>query len=355
MRIYILILSCILVNQLYGATRSIRSEIHRYTLLRDKVLAERDLRKIDARTYFNLDAHISSGLRAMIGDVKGISEDTTKTDIQKETEILGALNQNLNTEKYLDVDLEFGAALPRFNLWGYKHDPGLLFNINIGSSLSIINDGTATNALAQIYLKTEQKIGLYTTLSKPDSKYSTKISLYKMQRNDLYSQSNSSQIRQDKKLINVDSTSIRKQNTYSTDLLFSYKDKDYLETEFLIRGLKLKTNTTKNGDLYYGNRPLVRYLIKMHFKKHFRWIPYAGISYRQRYTVDKGIYAGFIVEGDSSPFRFNTMIDTEFLTIVPQFKWKFINLVYSMKIPFRNGSGNVWTSNIYALNLRVFF
>ncbi|GAB4019572.1 MAG: hypothetical protein Fur0010_21650 [Bdellovibrio sp.] len=135
--------------------------MRRFSLLHDRLTIERSLIRDSYSQFFNLDIQASSGILDLIGDAKNGSSNTAQTQTQKELNMYQLLSKHVNTEKFVDVNVIAGIPLPDIKYKGNQFLNSLFYELNIGISLSVNNQDSATNPVAQSYVRKETKTGLY--------------------------------------------------------------------------------------------------------------------------------------------------------------------------------------------------
>jgi hypothetical protein len=130
-----------------------------------------------------LDLSVSSGLKRLIGEADEATENSQST-IAKTVSILTLLNQNINSEKFVDLDGLISSPLPYIKYKGLRFLPSIFFHINFGVSLSISSLESVTNPKAQVYIKKDTKLGLHSKIRLKKNKF-LHFSFYKLDRSDL--------------------------------------------------------------------------------------------------------------------------------------------------------------------------
>jgi len=305
-----------------------RSELYRYTLMRDKVLIDRQLKQVSFHSFFNLEVLLSSGSKSLIGDVKNGNR-AGLTSTQKQTNMLNILNNNVNTARYIDANLEAAIPLPSFKVSKFKIDSSLFYNFNIGLSLSIANTTNNSDPEVNLYLKKETRIGVDTYFqNNPSEAYGLRY--YQMSRSDLLSVLDEQSLASEGKLFEVDDLN-KKEVTYNLDLFYGTSTRAALyESRPLLHG-RLSFNVGQ-GQLYFG------------------------IHQRFKYALLRGIYAAydFRVKEDY-PFFVLAKISNQFITLNPRFETKYFKVNYTIKTPIENPQDELWHSTLHSLNIAVPF
>ena len=334
-----------------------RDEVHRYTLLRDRTLIEREIKhglnSYRYNHYFDLDLLIADGTREMITDIKNGIDDADN-QLEKTTNVLNILNKNMNSEKYVNLQASVGIPLPYIKIEELKILPSLFVSQNFGIMTSIDNQNDPTNPKAQIYFKTDTKYGLATRYKwREDHEFRT--SIYQLLRSDLSAKrtavdivdkgelSDFSELSDEQKALGIDFSYI-KQNGQST---------------YLLEILELFPGEATNSDTKtrYGMKPLfhARYSRK-YASSAWTWHPFVGIHLRQHYGLVDAFYAGTTLKLDRDiPFQLAFKMSNQFLTLIPAFSTQYFQLNYSFKTPYINPQDDIWVSAHHTLNIRFPF
>ncbi len=339
-------------NLLAGLGTQVPPELNRYTLMRDRILLERYLhRDADHSFFLDLNVHMTSGLKTLIGDLKTATDDS-KNAVEKQLAVNTVLSGNLNTGHMLDIDLGLGFPLPSFTLFKQKFLPGVRGGINVGASFATYIPTGSIMPTVQLYFKMETKYGLHSFLPH-NKRWSSEFFLYKMSRQDLQqSVTGSALAGDDEQLISTDKLS-NKIETYDIDWHTKYSDKK-TTIVMSIEELRLKDDTPELANAY-GYSPLMRVVFKRKIQDYYIWELMAGAQYRDRYSIGDGLFAGVDISMDGRPLSILTTVDGGFLTLSPKFKWKFIKLLYTLKIPVKNGHDGIWMPNIHAFSFKMYF
>lgn len=320
-------------------------------LLHDRIMIDRGLRERPYSTFFDLDLVISSGIRTLINDLSNTSESTNQTAVQKQLETLSLLSKNVNTEKYIDLLANAGIPLPDISIKGHKFYNSLFYQFNAGIMLSINNRASATNPVAQTYVRKEIKKGL-ASIYKPKKDLFYEFALYQLTRADTYASINSAQLSQDGEFFNLDDLT-QDQNVYAVDLIYNKHSKRGA-FEAGIRELKVMKDS--DVESIYGMKPLLH--------TQYTWFdergnilihPFVGVHFRNRYHLQRGIYGGahFNFAKKEVPFSLTLKASNQFVTFMPQFKASWFHFSYTFKNPYRNPQDEVWVSSLH--NIQIHF
>jgi len=345
-----LIIFCFFISMTsIQATTVLRSEINRYRLLRDRVLVESDLKKKRHNRFFDLDINISSGIKKIIGDVKENTESSTANAVDKQVAILGVINQNLNTERLIDITVEAAAPLPLFQLYSYKFLPALFFNINFGVSMSIDN-ADALNPKANIYVKKETQMGFHSKVNLGNKNRKMEVSVYKLTRSDLLFSRNQTQIVVEESLFDFGDLS-KEESALTLDVAYKIKHKNNYLT-FEIREFQF-LNISSEKETLIGKTPLFHTRYDFQEKQAaLIFKPFVGVHYRKKYNVFDGLYVGLKTKIDQNiPFEFTFKFDSQFFMIMPKVSFKYFHFLYSLKSPYRNPQNDLWVSSIHNINI----
>lgn len=352
----VFLLCCLLwpLSSLQGQTRN---EISRYTLLSDRATVERSVRtgphSSEKMQFLSLQLALSSGLKSLIGETNEATR-STLSSAEKQTEVLKLINKNINSERFVEGHLAVAAPLPMIKHRSFRLLPSLFSSLNLGSSFSFSAQTDPLNPEAQVYLKTDQKIGLYTRFFW-DKKREYEVSVYQLSRSDLYSTKTSAQIVEQETLIDFDDV-MREEKTVMLDFRYHQKHQ-HQSYVFEIQELKIKTSSSSEGDSLFRSRPLFHFQYWRHWQAtRIQWQAVLGHHYRQRYTILDGLYLG--LEADFKvvlPLTASAQISNQFFSLSPSLKMKFIQLYYQLSSPYRNPQDEMWVSTIHKVGLIIPF
>lgn len=317
-------------------TTSVRDELGRYTLLRDRTILERP----DHLSIMSAKAHVSSGTKSLVSEM---SEATEQSDpIQKNLQVLALLNRYLNTERYVDLDLKANIPLPYVNIQGYQFLPHLFYNFNLGAQLSISNFGDVSNPRAQTYLKKEKALGLASEFR--HDKYAGYFRFYQLTRSDLKSTLTYADIVTNQSLIKFDSLNIEGQ-VYALDFANTWTFKHNLITTEIREFAPIKDDV----ETAYGFRPLLH--LNYRSQRSF-WYYGGGLHYRRFYSLGDGIYVEAGVKREGSPsLAFSTRISNESVNLAPELNWGILHFRYGMRLQYRNPVNEMWVPATHFLIL----
>jgi len=332
-----------------------RHEINRYTLLEDRLLVEQGLRKQKHRAFLDLELNFSAGLKQLIGDLKN-STDPNLSQTQKATETQSLLSKNINTEKFVHVDLTLGAPLPFIKYDEYRLLPNLFYQLRLGTSFSLSNRIDGLTPTLQSYLKVDRKLGVHSALKWRED-VDVNFSLYQLERSDVAATLTATELVQKQKFFNF-SDLTETDKSYRLDLSW---EKTYSNYHHLLEVQELKflgaksTRRPKYSDrAFWHSRIIIDTKKSREENSAWRWLPLWGIHIRGRYDLDQGLYLGVkLVHNSDLPFHLTTLIDNETFTIMPEFKLRYFQFNYSMRSPYRNpiGDDEIWMSTIHTVNL----
>lgn len=326
---------------------SLRGEPQRYTLLHDRFTVDRILKKeILESQFFDLDLAASSGIRSLMNDIKTGTENVG-TSAQKQLNMFQVLSKNINSEKYIDLDVTAGIPLFDIKYKKYKFLPSFYFNLNFGVLFTTSNKDDATNPTGQLYIKKESKMGVQVAFPKSKQEFYF-INLYQMKRADTLSIVTSQSLATSGELFNFDSLE-NSQETIRLDLMYKKIDK-HREYTFEFRELSLLKQ--KDVSLAYRNNPFLRtqLLLNYDFEK-FTLSPFFGVHQRVWYPIHQGLYIGSVYKSKTIPIQVIGKLSYQFITLIPQFKTKYFQVNYALKNPYRNPQDNIWVSSIHSINL----
>lgn len=342
------------LSSLQGQTRN---EISRFTLLNDRAFVERSLRNgphnSEKMQFVSLQLALSSGLKGLIGDTKDATRSSLST-VQKETEVLKLINKNINSERFVEGHLAVAAPLPMIKHRSFRLLPSLFSGLNLGSSFSFSAQTDPLNPQAQVYLKTDQKLGLYTRFFW-DKKREYEVSFYQLSRSDLYSTRSSQQIIEQEALLDFDDE-MKEEKSLMLDFRYHQKHQ-HQSYVFEIQELKIKTSESSEGDSLFRSKPLLHFQYWRYWQaSRIHWQAVLGQHYRQRYTILDGLYLGLEADfKDVLPLTASAQISNQFFSLSPSLKVKFIQLYYQLSSPYRNPQDEMWVSTIHKLGLIIPF
>lgn len=332
---------------------TIREEMDRYFLLRDRVIIDRWLRSQNHNSFFKLDASVSSGTRKLIGDIKNQTESSSSDPIAKTLAVANLLNQQLNSEKYVDIDLEVGLPLPYFKIFNIKMLPSLFVNINLGLSLTISNFGDATNPRAQLYMKKDMKMGAKSLFQLKENQ-ELEIALYKISRADANNTVTALQIANDQALFDFDGLT-QNENSLMIDALYKLtKDENIYQLGFFEAGIYSMASERESD---YGKRPMTLLSWSRELKgRNHAWLVQVGHHHRKRYTLSDGLFAhGEVSWKDRLPLVGFFKVDPGFLTVGPIIRGRYFQFSYNYKTALINPQDKIWVPATHNILLDVRF
>jgi hypothetical protein len=321
-------------------------------------MVDRWLRGQHHESFFSFDIFASSGLRDLMAEIKTSTESTSASTAAKTLSVLNALNQQLNTERFLDAQLEVGAPLPYFSIKQYAFLPSIFYELNLGVSLSISNFGDATNPRAQVYIKKDQKTGLKTSIRRNEIEQ-LDVAIYRLNRADSSTIITASQIAQNAELFDLNSLDESHQ-MLSSDLNYSRQLKNDAgrPDHYFIGAQELQLwSLSATRKSYYGTSPLLNGGVGTTFKgRSHQWDVKVGMHWRKRYDLLEGFYSAAKVSWpDRSPFEVLFRVDPGFLSLMPQIQTKYLQFSYAYKTPFRNPQQTLWTPAMHVILLNIHF
>ncbi len=344
----IIILLLILANSAHA--QSLRNNLKRYTILRDKTLINKRLTHNLYEQYIDLDLQVSSGVKDLVADIKNKGNEAGASQSQKELNILEILNKNMNSERYIDLDATLGVPLPSFNLSKYRLTPSLFYNLNLGSLFTIYNQTSSLDPSVSVYVKKETKMGLSTIVTK-NGHIDThiKLNLYKLNRSDADLTKTKTELAESSKIFNFSDLSQSKE-TLSMDFIWKRESDHRL---WKIEMLEAKLLTLKEKEQYsYDNFPLFHFFHQWKGDAKKIWLePFAGIHMRKRYSIFDGIYVGSWLKFKDLPFRSSISLSNQFITFIPEFRVRHFYFNYKMRMAYTNPQDDIWVSTIHSFNL----
>lgn len=345
-----LIISIALLWPIMHSAYAGRGELSRFTLLHDRITVDRDLRERDHDHFLNIDLVVSSGLLDLISDLSNTSE-SNQTSVQKQLETLQILGKNVNTEKTVDALIGAGIPLPTMKIFGKSFYSSLFYEFHAGVMVSINNEASATNPVAQTYVRKQSKRGLSTLFQyKKDQSY--QVSLYQMLRADTEATVDSAELSGDGELFNLDELN-QDESVLAMDIHYR-KSSSNGAWDLALKELKLyRLNDIESN---YGQSPLFNGRYTWFFKsQYFKIDPFVGMQYRKRYKLPRSFYAGFFMNflNEKVPFNLIFKASNQFITLMPQFKTRWFHFSYTFKNPYRNPQDEVWVSSLH--NIQIHF
>lgn len=333
------------------AIKTVRSEINRFRLLKDKSEIERNLITKPHSAFLQLDLNISSGLKDFIGEIgSSTSKDTTT---EKEQGVASVLSKYVNTEKYFDAFAEVVIPLPYFNIYNYSLLPSLYANIYAGTSISINNQENALSPISQVYLQKTINTGV-TVEIKDDTKANLiySLNLYKRSRADLSAKKSASTIASDEEIVSLDQIK-KNQNDYVTNfgLKVLKENSSYL---FEIKELIL-LDAGSEIDNVIGNAPLFHIAKNKQYKfsKSELTLTY-GLHHRQKYSVFDGTYVATSFDfTHKSPIKLLIKLDTHFISLVTGVSFRHFNFRYGYKTALTNPRDEMWVPAQHNIHINI--
>ncbi len=329
----------------------VRDELSRYTLLRDRTIVERQIGRPSDSTFFDLDMMISAKTLKLIGEVRNGSN-SSLSSAQRQANMLEILNKNINTERFIDLDVALGIPIPDIKTKKRKFSPSLFFQNNFGVMATISNRENIADPKLQTYVKKESKIGLH-TIYQPQKNQRYFISLYQLTRADTADQLTSSQLANDGKFFNFNKLN-QKYKTLNLNLRWHYQKEG---RSFLIEFQELQLYKQSGRQNIFGTRLLghTQYAITIE-GGHLQWQPFGGVHYRKRYSISQGLYGGFKAKlKHDNPFSLGLKLDNHFAFITPQFRLPWFHFSYSYKTPYRNPQDDIWVHSLHSIHLSLPF
>ncbi len=337
-----------------GHASELRSEVDRFKLLSDRHAIDQEIRGIRKyNSYASLDITLSSGLRKIVNDISDATEGD-QSDAQKDLAVYKVLTQNLNTDKFIYLDVMAGAPLPYFKVGKWAFLPNLFMGINAGANLTIHNTVDALNPEAQTYLKIDKLLGIQSKI-KWNSEEQLTVRGYYLMRQDLSANASYTEISDDGEIVSTDDLD----KTLNTAMLDLAWDRQTSNHSFLLELKEIRlyklSNSTTNGN--YGSTPLIhgRYGRKVH-SELLQMTYSAGAHLRSGYDLNDGIYA--LVDLDfaqQAPFGFSAKIDRDFISFMPRANFNHFHFSYELQTAFRNPQEDIWASSIHSLAISAPF
>lgn len=335
------------------AIKTIRSEVNRFRLLKDKNEIERNLIARPHSTFFLLDLNISSGLKSFIAE---IDSSTSKEDeTQKQTGITEVLSKYVNTERFLEAHIESNIPLPFFKYNNYAFLPTLFGSFYAGTSLSINNQDDPTAPVAQVYLQKNINIGVNFEVKKDTKKDQIyQVALYKRSRADVSAKKNAQKIATDDDVVSLDEIK-KNQNDYVADIGFKTKKK---ERVFLLEVKELKLmDAGSEIDNTIGNAPLLHFSTsKEYLFEKFKMNLIYGIHHRQKYSLFDGTYIASSFDfTQKSPIQFLLKANSHFLSFNAGVSFRYFNFRYGYRTPLTNPRDEMWVAAQHHIHLNIPF
>lgn len=330
---------------------NVRSELKRFTLLHDRYLVDRYLRSETESYLIYLDTAVSSGVKKIVSDIKDSAE-TEQDPVQRQLKTLQVLTRNLNTEKYIDIDVGLGFPLPLFKIRQFEFKTSPFVQANLGASFSFNNQNESSLAVAQTYIRKELKLGIKSKIKK--RKDETLIfNVYQLTRSDVFASMDQADIVNQGKL--VDFGTLDQDNVYIAADIGYQREFDNYQYRFEVKEIPFMETVSIPGTPRYTKTPLFHYHYR---RKNLSYEllgiePFFGAHYRSDYSVVQGLYLGGLFHFSNLPFTLASKLSNHFLTLNPLFRAKYFQFNYSLKIPHRNPQDDMWTASIHSLNIAV--
>ncbi len=351
--IFLSLWSC---SPLLTHAQTARGEIQRFTLLHDRITIDRQLRERPYSEFLSIDLVLSSGIRTLINDLSNTSESTSASPAQKQLETLSLLSKNVNTEKTIDALVSAGIPLPDLKIKGHHFYNSLFYQFHAGIQLSINNRASATNPVAQTYVRKQIKKGL-ATIYRPKAQRAHQdqfweMAFYQLTRADTAVSLSSTELASDGEFFNLDDLN-RDHNFYAADLIYHRRSKTG-SFELGAREVQIKSDSEEKS--LYGTSPLLHTQFTWKGEsKNILIRPFVGVHYRKWYALHRGLYGGahFNLAKREIPFSLTFKVSNQFLTFMPQFKTSWFHFSYTFKNPYRNPQDEVWVTSLH--NLQIHF
>lgn len=328
-----------------------RGEIQRYTLMHDRYIIDRGLRKLRYDQFLDLDIVASSGLKKFLGEVEASSKNASTT-AARDLAVLGALAKHINTERYLDFDLSLGAPLPYIRYRKFQMLPSLFYNINMGASNTLSNLEDGTTVKAQSYVKLEKRLGFLSRI-KWNKKEEVRLAIYHFTKTDVGLNLNVSAVGNKTSVFKFDDA-IKDHKMLASDWSWILTKERYtLLAE--VQELQLLSMTEAGQKSLHGTRPLLHTRLTNNIRiGNLLLKPFYGLHFRKWYDITDGLYIGTSLQYNIEiPFEFLLKLSNEFITLMPQFKTKYFQFVYSLKTPYRNPRQKIWVSALHNVNISI--
>ncbi|MCP4914941.1 MAG: hypothetical protein GY909_17615 [Oligoflexia bacterium] len=324
---------------------NLRSEVDRYIILSDRVIVDRSL-KVDAQhqEFLGLDLVASSGIRSIISDVKSGTE--TSNPVTKQVNMFSLLSKYVNSERFIDFDIQVGFPLFDITYKKNKYFPSFFYQMNVGLMFTVANKVDPLNPSGQLYFKQDQKMGIHTIHKRNKELY--QLSIYQLTRSDLLSTVTATSLATSGELFNLDDLN-KEQKSVAIDLEYKKENKrDFYEV--VLKEIKLLSQS--DHETIYGHTPF----IMAKYGRHYEWNglslkPFAGIHYRKNYPIHQGLFIGGQMKSLSRPLELTAKMSHQFLTLIPQVKFRYFRFNYTFKNPYRNPQDDVWVSSMHSINL----
>ena len=346
--ILFVLFSPLLLEKAFGA--GTRGEIQRYTLMHDRYIVDRGLRRQRYDQFFDFDIVASSGLKSFLGEVEASSKNASN-DTARDVAVLGTLAKHGNPERYLDLDVTLGAPLPYIRYRKFQMLPNIFYNMNMGASSTLSNLDDGVNIKAQSYVKLKKRMGILNRI-KWNKEEEVRLSIYQLTKSDIALDLNVSQVGAKTSVFKFDDA-IRDHKMISSDWTYILtKEKYTLLAE--VQELQLLSMSDGVKSLH-GTRPFLHSRISNNLRTgNLLLKPFYGIHFRRWYNLMEGLYVGASLKYNIEiPFEFMMKLSSEFITLMPQFKTKYFQFVYSIKTPYRNPNNKIWVSALHNVNISI--
>lgn len=347
--ILFVLFSPLLLDKAFGA--GTRGEIQRFTLLHDRYIVDRGLRKMRYDQFFDFDIVASSGLKSFLGELESSSKNAATT-VERDAAVLATLAKKVNSERYLDLDITLGAPLPYIRYRKFQMLPNLFFNINMAASNTVSNQEDGINVRAQSYVKLERRIGVLNRI-KWNKEEEVRLSIYHFTKTDVGLDLNVSAVGDKTSVFKFDDA-IKDHNMISSDWTYILRKENYTWIAE-VQEFQLLSQADPGQKSLHGTSPLLHTRLENNFRAgNVLLKPFYGIHYRKWYDLFDGIYVGTSLKYHIDiPFEFMLKMSPEFVTLMPQFKTKWFQFVYSLKTPFRNPNQKIWVSALHNVNISI--
>lgn len=333
------------------AINTVRSEINRFRLLKDKSIIERELITKPHSSFLQMDLNISSSLKTFIGEIG--SSTSKDSESEKKLGVTSVLSKYVNTEKFFDAFIETAIPLPYFKYQGMAFLPNIFANIYAGTSISINNQDNPLSPIAQVYLQKNINLGVSVEVKNENERDKIyNLALYKRSRSDLSAKKTATAIAEEEEIVSLDQIK-KNQNDYIADIgVKIIKENKYYILE--VKELKI-LDAGSEIDNVIGNAPLfhVSQTKEYNFEK-FKMSLIYGLHHRQKYSLFDGAYIASSYDfTDKNPIKVLIKVDSHFISFVTGLSFSHFNFRYGYKTALTNPRDDMWVPAQHNIHINI--
>lgn len=343
---YFTLLLILLFNFHSSANYSIKEN---YSLFKDKSLIDNRLLIEMYESYIETDLNLSIDAYSLSSDLSDISQ-SSSSSTEKEEKVLNLLNENRNTQNFVDLNSSLAIPIPTLKYKKYFITSSIFYNLDLSSMFAISEFDGASEVSSKVYMRKESRVGLSAIVTKEHNKESLiKLNAFYMKKSDVLINQTVADLVSNTKIYDF-GTLNQGESSVAFDILWKTTN---LHRTYRLEVFDLQVfSIQKDKDLIIKNSPLFHGFYQFHeetLKKY--WLEYfAGAHYRDNYSVINGLYVGVWLRFKESPFRSSISLSKQFLTIAPEYKRKNFFFNYKLKWSYLGDIDGFESPLIHSLN-----